>query len=154
MGSSTDNNGRIRTTARGGNVRSAECAANPNDPGKCEMPWPTDILGPVPAEVMKIALRGQPAAIGSEPNAPTADPNRSCGNGCLSNNDCGTDCLCRIPSIFEAKALGVDPVAPRALCLDVASIFGRSLESQGQIGCLCNATYIAPECCHSRDGRI
>ena len=154
MGSSTDKNGRPRTTSRGGSVRSAECAADPNRPGRCELPWPTDILGPVPAELMKIALRRQPAAIGSEPNAPTADPNRSCGNGCHSNNDCGTDCLCRMPSILEAKALGVDPVAPRALCLDVASVFGRSLESQGQIGCLCNATYIAPECCHSRDGEI
>ena len=154
MGSSTDDRGKPRTTFRRGNVRSAKCAANTNLHGECELPWPNDILGPVPAEVMKIALRGQPPAIESEPHAPIADQNRSCGNGCTGNNECGTDCLCRMPSIAEAKALGVDPVAPRALCLTVASIFGRSLEDQGQFGCLCNATYIAPECCLSRDGKI
>ena len=154
IGSSTDNEGNIRTTYRGGNVRSAECAVKPNRPGECELPWPTDILGPVPAELMKLALRGKSPPIGSEPNAPIADPNRSCGNGCTGNNECGANCLCRMPSKVEAKVLGVDPVAPRALCLDVASVFGRSLEGQGQIGCLCNATYTASECCRSRDGKI
>ena len=141
-------------TFTGGNVRSAECAANPNRPGECKLPWPTDILGPVPAEVMKLVLRGKPPAIESEPHAPVADPNRSCGNGCTGNDECGIDCLCRIPSIVEAKALGVDPVALRALCLNVASIFGRSLEGQEQVGCLCNTTHIAPECCQSRDGKV
>ena len=148
LGSSTDSRSKPRTRIQGGNSPSAACAATPGDPS-CSMPWPIDILGPVPEQFSSLGLPQPPPAAGSPQD-------KSCGNTCSSNKDCGTDCVCRTPSVAveEAHALGIDPVASPAFCLDIASIFGRSLESRGQVECLCNATYSAPACCQSRDGVI
>lgn len=116
MGSSTDAIGRPRTSSKGGNAPSVECAASPDSSKTCALPWPVEILGPVPKELLKLSPP-KPPMVGWESE-------RKCGNSCSSNNDCGSDCLCRIPSVEEAKILGVDPVVPRALCLDIGSIFG------------------------------
>ena len=147
LGSSTDSKGKPRTKFQGGNnPPSAVCAATENGDSSCSLPWPVDILGPVPKVVASLGLpQPPPTVVGSSQN-------RACNNACSSNNDCGANCVCRQPSVMEAHELGVDLVTPlSAMCLDIASLFGRSLESQGQIECLCNATYIAPACCHSRD---
>ncbi|KAL8916822.1 MAG: hypothetical protein Q9172_006092 [Xanthocarpia lactea] len=148
LGSSTDAKGKTRTDSRGSNAPSAQCAANlGHDDSRCTSPWPIDILGPIPKQIQNLALPQPPSLVGW-------DSNKVCGNDCSSNNDCGAECLCRLPSVEEAHTFGVDPVAPPALCLDIASVLGRSLETQKGAGCLCNSTYIAPACCHSRDGII
>ena len=147
MGSSTDAKGKTRTSARGGNQRAAECADTQAPTETCAIPWPFEILGPVPKELLKFSPPKPPAIAGW-------DANKACGNQCSGNGDCGSDCLCRRPSVEEAKTLGVDPVVPLAMCLDIGSVFGRSLEGQVSIECLCNTTYIASECCHSRDGIV
>lgn len=148
LGSSTNAKGKPRTDPRGSNSPSAQCAANlGHDAPRCTSPWPTDILGPMPKPIRDLALPQPPSPVGWEQT-------KICGNDCSSNNDCGANCLCRFPSVEEAHAFGVDPVAPRALCLDVPSVLGRSLETQKGTGCLCNSTYIAPACCHSRDGIV
>ena len=147
MGSSTDENGVILTTYRGGGSGNQRCGANA-DKQDCDIPWPVEILGLVPKAVTRAAA--------TQPQAPTIEASKKvCGNKCSGMKDCGEDCLCRMPSMEEARALGVDPVVPAALCLSLASVFGRELESlEDQINCLCNATYKAPACCHSRDGIV
>lgn len=145
LGSSTDAKGKTRTDSRSGNAPTVECAATVDE--SCSLPWPIEILGPVPKKLINLLPPKPPATVGWEPA-------KVCGNDCTSNTDCGTDCLCRIPSTEEAKSLGIDPIAPPALCMDISSIFGRSLESQEQTACLCNSTYIAPACCHSRNGKL
>ena len=149
MGSSTDENGVILTTYKGSGSGNQRCAANADKQG-CDIPWPVEILGPVPKAVMRAAA--------TQPQAPTIqawETKKLCGNKCSGMEDCGEDCLCRMPSTEEARALGVDPIVPAALCLGLASVFGRELGSlEEQVDCLCNATYIAPACCHSRDGIV
>ena len=147
LGSSTDAKGNIKTSASGTNQPAAQCVANATNPGTCTIPWLTDIMGPIPDRVAELAH--------PQPPAPNWDQNKQCGNKCESNSDCGSDCLCRIPSTQEAHSLGVDPVASAALCLSLASVFGRSLDHhKAPVECLCNATYTAPECCQSRDGMV
>ncbi|KAL8923192.1 MAG: hypothetical protein Q9208_004755 [Pyrenodesmia sp. 3 TL-2023] len=148
LGSSTDAKGKPRTDSRGSNPPAAQCAANlGHDDSRCTSPWPIDILGPMPKHIQNLALPQPPSRVGW-------DSNKACGNDCSSNNDCGAECLCRLPSVEAAHTFGVDPVAPRALCLDITSVLSRSLETQKGADCLCNSTYIAPACCHSRDGMI
>ena len=151
MGSSTDANGVIRTSYRGGGSASQQCAASPGEPGSCGIPWPVDVLGPVPKVVMKIAV--------SQPQPPPAveavSQKKLCGNRCSGMGDCGEDCLCRMPSMEEVRALGADPVAPTTLCMGLVSVFGREVGGlEEQVECLCNATYTAPACCHFRDGMV
>ena len=150
MGSSTDANGIIRTKYRGGTSTSQRCAATPDEPGSCEIPWPVEILGPVPNAVKRLPP--------SQPQSPAVEAwsqKGTCGNKCSGMRDCGEGCLCRMPSMEEVRASGVDPVMPAALCLGLGSVFGRDLGIlEEQVECLCNATYVAPACCHSRDGVI
>ena len=147
LGSSTDARGKSKTSNSGGSQRANQCAADPDNPGTCSIPWRTDILGPVPESVMKL-----PPPV---PLAPTWNPNQQCGNRCDSNAECGSDCLCKVPSTTEARALGLDPVAAVAFCITLGSVFGRSLdETVEQTECLCNKTYVSNECCYSRDGVV
>lgn len=149
MGSSTNEKGKPRTSYKGGNISSSECAVTPDRPGTCAIPWPIEILGPVPKELWKISKISPP----EKPTAMAAwEPGKLCGNSCAGINDCGADCLCRAPSVLEAISLGVKPLIP--LCLDIGTIFGRSLKNNWEIECLCNATYTAPACCESRDGMV
>lgn len=151
MGSSTDSKGRPRTSVKGANKQRVQCAGN--DAGMCtaERPWPEEILGPLPKSIEKLTEVPQPPAT-------ERVPGQQCGNGCEGNKDCGEDRICRIPSQDDITRFGLDPVVQSAAhCLSVASVFGRD-EDVGprleQSQCLCNATYIAPACCHSRDGMI
>ncbi|KAI4245265.1 MAG: hypothetical protein L6R40_002622 [Gallowayella cf. fulva] len=147
LGSSTDADGNTRRSSRKSNSPTQSCGADyGHDDPRCTLPWPTEILGPVPETIKKLPLPPRPPAVW--------DKAKACGNECSSSSDCGGDCMWRFLSTEEARILGVDPVAPRALCLDMASIFGRSLESQGQVEWLCNATYIAAACCHYKDGIV
>ena len=148
LGSSNDARGRPRTSVPGGNVPTAAFAGN-LDNSTHIIPWRADILGPVPKHFLSIAVPKPPAGVSPisivepkppagvspisiiEPKPPAAvspPEQKSCGNICVGNNDCGTDCICRVPSFEETYALGVDPVAPPFLCLSIASIFGRSNE--------------------------
>lgn len=147
LGSSTDAKGNIKTSAAGTNQPVTQCAANATIPGTCTIPWRTDIMGPMPDPVAELAL--------PQPPAPNWDQNKQCGDNCESNSDYGSDYLCKIPSTQEAHSLVVDPVAAAALCIGLASVFGRFLDHyKAQVECLCNATYTAPECCQSRNGMV
>lgn len=56
-----------------------------------------------------------------------------CGNKCNNNTDCGSrdtkdfSCSCALPSIPDAKKLGLDPIAPVAVCL---ALYASSLKTQ------------------------
>ena len=151
MGSSTDSKGKPRTSVKGANGQRGQCAEN--EAGMCtaERPWPEEILGPLPKSVEQLT---------EVPLPPATDkvPEQQCGNGCEGNKDSGEDCNCRIPSRDDITRFGLDPVVQSAAhCLSVASVFGRD-EDAGptleQSQCLCNATFIAPARCHSRDGVV
>ena len=147
LGSSTDARGRSKTSASGGNQPAAQCTADLDSPDTCSIPWRIDIMGPVPDSIAKLTP--------PLPLSPDGNTNQQCGNRCDSNANCGSDCLCKIPSVEEAQALGLDPIPAIAICITLASVFGRSLdEPSGQVECLCNATYISAECCHTRDGLV
>ena len=117
MGSSTDSKGKPRTSSRGANNPSKQCAATPDKPATCTPPWPSEILGPLPK-----ALK----ALGSVNPPPVEewDQGKTCGNACSDYNDCGGDCLCRLPSSLESRTHGWDPVGHVTRCMDVASVLG------------------------------
>lgn len=152
MGSSTDSNGITRTRYKGGAGTNQRCAANPDKPGRCEVPWPVEILGPVPKAVKSVPL---PPSRPQSPAVEAWDQKKVCGTKCSGMRDCGENCVYRMPSMEEVRASGADPVMLAALCLGLGSVFGRELGSlEKQVECLCNATYIAPACCHSKDGMV
>ncbi|KAL8871800.1 MAG: hypothetical protein Q9174_002448, partial [Haloplaca sp. 1 TL-2023] len=83
-GSSTDARGKSITSltgASGQRTVQQECPADPDEPAKCTVPWRTDLMGPVPDAVAKLA----PPA----PLPPTYDAAKQCGNRCDSNAECG-----------------------------------------------------------------
>ena len=137
---------------------SGTCGVNGNQ--FCPQPWPTPLLGPIP--------RSPPDAtdiVRPGPNPGTNNNLTTCGNKCQGPQDCGgvddeKACACAIPSGEDAKALGLDPVFPVAVCLVLMhSNFGGK---GGLIGrregkpwrCLCNVTFAHGECCGSRDGMV
>ena len=81
--------------------------------------------------------------------------------------DCGSSdfmksCSCAIPSPADSRTLGLDIIAPVAVCLLLATttvttpLNGRSVpqyvdERVMSYQCLCNSTYTSNECCGSRD---
>lgn len=118
LGSSTDSQGKTRTTSLGSNSPPAQCAADPGKPGVCSLPWPVEVLGPVPRRFVELGAPLPPATA-------VWDQARECGNECAGPKDCGGDCLCRLPTPKEANIIGLDPVAPsRSFCLKIDSIFG------------------------------
>ena len=119
MGSSTDSKGKQRTSSRGANNPTNQCAASPDKPGTCTTPWPSDILGPLPK-----ALELEKLVSVNPPPVETWDQGKTCGNVCSDYNDCGGDCLCRLPSGLESRAHGWDVVGKVTRCMDVASVFG------------------------------
>ena len=118
MGSSTDSKGKPRAGYQPGSGPSTACSTNASDLG-CIVPWPTELLGPVPGQVLALGTL-KPAP----PGTAILPEGKMCGNACSTTGDCGLDCICRVPSVDEAHALGVDPIAPTSLCLTLASIFG------------------------------
>ena len=117
MGSSTDSKGKPRTSSRGANNPSNQCAATSDKPATCTPPWPFEVLGPLP-KALKMHVSVNP------PPVEDWDQDKTCGNVCSDYNDCGGDCLCRLPSGLESRAHGWDLVGQVTRCMDVASVFG------------------------------
>ena len=125
----------------------------------CPQPWPTSGFGPVPRAPPNATdiVRPKPN-LGIKPNLTT------CGSTCQGPQDCGGGddekaCACAIPNAKDAKALGLDPVFPAAVCLVLMhSTFGGTgrLIGRGEEPwrCLCNATFSHSQCCGSKDGLI
>ena len=125
----------------------------------CPQPWPTSLLGPIPRAPPNASDIVRPG-----PNPGTNNNLTTCGNTCQGPQDCGGGdfekaCACAIPNEQDAKALGLDPVFPVAVCLvlmhsnfgGTGGLIGRSEESWR---CLCNATFTHSECCRSKDGMV
>ena len=164
----------------------------PQDPGKgaggssagkcgadgrqfCPEPWPLEEFGPVPrappysSEILPPV--GPPAVDGTKDLT-------VCGNRCASNRECSSvldfyACDCAYPNEGDARALGLDPVAPPSICLAlnkvafglVSGLVGRDGDGIEKLGryvdeegtpyrCRCNATYTGTECCGKRDGMV
>ncbi|KAI9674223.1 MAG: hypothetical protein M1817_002041 [Caeruleum heppii] len=137
----------------------------------CNATWPVDVLGPVP--------RAPPAAYAGsvhDTDLSTAEGTwtppsglPTCGSACQNNKACrGPDptSKCRCMAVGEpvARANGLDPVFPSALCLVFSQALASSLakvgkgspkrravdDVKGQVwGCACNNTYISLACCES-----
>ena len=107
-----------------------------------------------------------------------------CGAFCDGPQDCGKgdsedECVCAEPSWNDIKNYGLSPVVGKSVCLVLAlaatGISGRDLvggvfeggedgfglerrryvdESGEAYQCRCNGTFVAEECCGSRDGMV
>ena len=130
----------------------------------CPEPWPANILGPVP--------RSPPGAtnVWKGPGE-TVGKLTQCGSRCSKPQDCGDGsgsgkdgCFCALPSPQDSHKLGLDPIAPVAVCLGLIfqinkGIAGRDVskfvDERGEAyRCLCNATFNAEECCGARNGMV
>ena len=130
----------------------------------CAEAWPIDVFGAVP--------RSPPDATNVWKDAgEKAGDLTQCGSRCEKPQDCrgggatgGYGCFCALPSLEDIRKLGLDPVAPVAVCLALMykvnkGLSGRDVEryvdQEGQnYRCLCNATLVAEECCGARDGMV
>lgn len=147
----------------------------------CPRAWPSDVYGAVP--------RAPPDTTDIvKSKAPSAEKT-VCGNVCTGASDCSShdtkyDCSCALPSASDARMLGLDPVAPIAVCL---ALFASSMQQHSWSGkrslfhergdkdraligadakstyvdarglqhtCKCNATFTADACCGSKDGMV
>ncbi|KAI9680078.1 MAG: hypothetical protein M1817_005094 [Caeruleum heppii] len=153
----------------------------------CQAPWPEEVLGPKPRLPLGPAVlapdpppRHRPPNPPAEQAPPELDASAqtnppiqpTCGAECLSNKNCagsGTagECRCVVPGLLEAKAQGLDPIFPKALCLLVNQLFvkgaknpkraatGRSsMAGDEEWACACNQTYVSRSCCDSPDGMV
>ena len=132
----------------------------------CHSPWP---FGPIPYSPPNM----------TNVNKPDSSKNTNltvCGNKCNGPQDCARsngieDCFCAVPSFDDARTLGLDPVAPVAVCLVLLKVISNNALSNIHVGtrdlgfkyvdvsgtkyvCRCNATFDAHECCDSTDGMI
>ena len=147
----------------------------------CPRKWDEAVYGAVPRI---------PPGVTDIVKPPPSNPNSTvCGNRCNSITDCGSSdaagfsCSCALPSVPDAKKLGLDPVAPIAICL---ALFTSSLKT-GPLGgkrdilgegvdtgsfmnmrsvpayvdgrgvpytCKCNETFTADACCKPRNGIV
>ena len=121
----------------------------------CPLAWDASVYGEVPRAPPDTTDIVKPAAPSTNETV--------CGNRCDSPADCaspdGTEysCNCAFPSSDDAKTLGLDPVAPIAICLALfsSSLKGNSLGGKRGLGstpsyvnsrgvphtCRCNATF-------------
>ncbi len=122
----------------------------------CPLDWDYKAWGPAPT-----------APVGASDIIKPQAPNTNitvCGNKCQRPSDCGSlsdeySCSCAIPTITDIRTLGLDPVAPVAICIALfassmksASLNGRDLPTytdhyQMPHTCVCNATHVSDECC-------
>lgn len=136
----------------------------PNGTDFCPSKWDKEILGPVPLVPPNTTDIIQPVVTQSKGGNSTV-----CGNACHGPSDCGStsttgsdeySCSCAFPSTDDARKLGLDPVAPVAVCL---ALFMTSVQSK--LGgkrdtiptyvdargvphtCRCNETVTGAECC-------
>ena len=136
--------------------------------------WPNSALFPE-------CLRTRPKSL----QPPVADADRTknltvCGSKCSGQSDCkasldGYGCDCAFPNTEDARTLGLDPVSPPSICLDLDKVnFGllssslslvllngrdekshRYVDERGKLyQCRRNTTYIGNECCGSSDGMV
>ena len=147
----------------------------------CPRKWDEVVYGAVP--------QTPPGATDIEKLPPSNPNSTACGNQCNSTTDCGSpnvagfSCSCALPSVPDAKKLGLDPVAPIAICLALFAsslktsqpggkreILGEGVEIGSLIGmrsvpayvdrrgvpytCKCNETFTADACCRSRNGIV
>lgn len=171
----SSSSGQILPAPQGGTQRAGTCGAT--GAGFCASPWPTALMGSI--EQVQAPPTPQLAAVKPKPGSHELT---TCGSFCRSVKDCagakteaearGTDCTCAVPSPGLAKFLGLDAVVPAAVCLALTAVnkvsrplHGRDLRADRgglkyldekglEYDCLCNATYIALECCGTRDGMV
>ncbi|KAL8632012.1 hypothetical protein Q9189_002277 [Teloschistes chrysophthalmus] len=143
----------------------------------CSSPWPTALLGPI----QQMQEPPDPIIEAVKPR-PGSHELTTCGSFCKSVLDCGrkdteaaasdTDCTCATPSPAQWRYLGFDAVVPAAVCLALMATTTiseplhrrdfvrdggrlRYVDEKGvEYHCLCNSTYISPECCGSKDGVV
>ena len=163
----------------GAGSSSGECGVSRKE--FCPQDWPSNIYGEIP--------RAPPDTTDIvKPKAPSSSQ-AICGNTCTGAADCSSSdtqhgCSCAIPTLEDARFLGLDPVAPVAVCLALfaSSIKQNSLGGKralmsrgdsadwGPIGlsaestyvdirglphtCKCNLTFTSDACCRSRDGMV
>ena len=127
----------------------------------CPQSWPTSILGPI-------------SEMQTPPNAtlvvkdPASKDFTKCGQYCDTPQDCGPSdsqdtCVCALPSPKDVRTLGLDPVAPKTICLALAlvitGISGRDVpeyldESGLPYHCACNSGYVSSNCCGNPDWTV
>lgn len=131
----------------------------------CPEKWPVDVLGPVPRAPPDATLVWKAPGDGGKNLT-------QCGSRCKSPRDCGIGdgsgedgCFCALPSPQDSRRLGLDPVAPMAVCLALVHAavsggimgreVGRFVDERGEMyRCLCNETYVSHECCGGVGARL
>ena len=153
---STDRRINILPEQNGNHAPSGTCGTNGRQ--FCPLNWDYKAWGPAPetppgaSDIIK-------------PQTPSTNLT-VCGNKCHQPSDCGStsdkySCSCAIPTITDIRTLGLDPVAPVAICIalfassmKMSTFNGRDVPSytdyyQMPHTCKCNATYTSDECCVS-----
>ena len=142
---------------RGSAPRSGTCGPNGTD--FCPSAWDEETLGPVPLVPPNTTDIIAPAQKGNS---------TICGNACQGPSDCGSTgsqyrCSCAFPSLDDSRKLGLDPVAPVAVCLALFSVSVQSnlggrdvpavVDARGvPHTCRCNETVTGVECCGAVNG--
>ena len=164
---------------RDGESPSGTCGPHGNE--FCPQAWPTSIYGSVP--------HTPPDTTDIIKAHPPSNDKTVCGNTCNGPADCSTSgsdltCSCALPTVDDAKTLGLDPVAPMAVCLalfasrikvgsyngkrsqlidgmkdhDSHQPFPKGITYVNDKGvrhtCKCNATFQADVCCASTNGIV
>jgi hypothetical protein len=134
-----------------------------NVTANCPDPWPIDLLGPVPIDL--------PWVSGSMKQELLSTINM-CRSSCQKISECGgadSGCKCRVANPAEARAEGLDPVFPGAVCMAIlasmvtsqaiskqgswsfGSLWGRdvreTVEDGSNLPCPCNASYVSHAFC-------
>ena len=149
-----DGRTQILPSQTGPNPPAGTCGASGTE--FCPLSWDFKAWGPAPT-----------APVGAtdiiKPQAPSTNIS-VCGNKCHQPSDCGTtdhqySCSCALPTTADIRNLGLDPIAPVAICI---ALFATSIKSNSLNGrnsprfadyndmphtCKCNATLTADECC-------
>ena len=152
-----------------GNIGPHNGHCGPNGTDFCPSTWDKEILGPVPLVPPNTTDIIQPVTQSKGGNSTV------CGNACHGPSDCGSttgseySCSCAFPSPDDARKLGLDPVAPAAVCLalfmtSVQSKLGGKRDMIDSIPttyvdargvphtCRCNETFTGAECCGAING--
>lgn len=150
-------NVQVLPPQKGAGSSSGRCGANGT--GFCPQLWNERTYGPpprLPPNVTDIVK-------------PLNNVNLTvCGNTCNGPSDCGSSdsgysCACSFPSPEDAAKLGLDPVAPVAVCLALfmtsvqSKLGGRDAPSYVNTRglphmCKCNETVTGVECCGPTNG--
>ena len=155
MAKATKRQTEILPPQTGPNAPSGTCGVSGTE--FCPLDWDFKAWGPVP---------GTPVGASDiiKPQAPSTNMT-ICGNKCRQPSDCGSasdqySCSCALPTMTDVRALGLDPVAPVAICV---ALFASSMKQSTSLNgrnvpiytdyfrvphtCKCNATHISDECC-------